>query len=110
MSGNPPVPEPRVRFEAPNADGVVIVKLSSPVKFGGEQLTRLTIPRLTGRHMRKAQWEYGVPLTTGLIVDFAAYVVEPIGVLDELDAIVARDVAVEVFSLLGKSQATGAEP
>jgi hypothetical protein len=98
-----------VRFET-NADGSVIVKLAKPVRWKGEELTRLTIPRITGRHMKHAPWEFGQPLTTGMIVEFAAQVVEPLGVLDELDAVVARDVSVEVFATLGKSQVTGAAP
>jgi hypothetical protein len=105
----PPQPVKSVRFET-NADGSVIVKLEKAVRFKGEDLTRLTIPRITGRHMRHASWEYGSPLTTGMLIDFAAHVVEPLGVLDELDAIVARDVSVEVFATLGKAQGIGAAP
>lgn len=93
-----------------NKDGSSIVRLSEPVTVGNEELTRVTIPALRGKHMRLAPWPLGRPMTVGELIDFAARVVEPLGVVDELTAADARDVAVEVMLKLGKSPPTGEAP
>lgn len=93
-----------------NADGSAIVKLQKPVMLDGQPLDRLTVPALRGKHMRHASWAYGSVPTMGQVIGFAAEVVLPRGALDELEAHVARDLAVEVTLLLGKSQATGEAP
>ena len=102
----PPQPPPRYSFEE-NQDGSAVVRLLRPVKLNGESHDRLFVPLLTGRHMKTAPWSYGQALQVGQIVTWAATVVEPLGSLDELPADIARDVAVEVVMLLGKSQTTG---
>lgn len=91
-----------------NADGSAIVKLRDPVMFQGESLTRLTIPRLTGRHMRRAGWIIGEKIAVGRLVEFAAEIIEPVGVVDELPGPIALNLGSEVIVLLGKSGQIGA--
>lgn len=91
-----------------NADGSAIVKLEHPIQWKGEPLERLTIPRITGRVLRRAQWSLERGANLGDVVGFASDVVEPIGCVDELDAFVARGVALEVMVCLGKSRRAGA--
>ncbi len=98
--------DPRYRLEE-NADGSAVVHLTQPVKYDGELHDRIFIPQLTGRHMRNAGWSYGEKLQVGQVVSFAAAIAEPRGIIDELPAALARDVAVEVVMMLGKSQKTG---
>lgn len=105
----PAPPAPTFELEH-NADGTVIVKLREPFRFKGEMLQRLTIPRLTGRHMRLAPWAVGETFTVGEIAEFAAKVIEPAGAFDELDAIVAKDVCLEVIFAMGKHRRTGEPP
>jgi hypothetical protein len=95
-----------------NSDGTAIVKLAEPVQFQGAPLSRLTIPRITGKHMRNADWQYGHQnFSIGQVVRFANAVVLPAGVIDELDAALATELAVEVVLHMGKaSRVTGAEP
>lgn len=87
-----------------NADGSCIVKLADPVMWQGEPISRLTIPRITGKHMRHASWAMTGGSTLGDAVTFAAAIVQPIGVIDELPGGVASLIAVEVALLLGKSR------
>jgi hypothetical protein len=103
----PELPSPGFRVEY-NADGSAIVKLEHPVAWKGEQIERLTIPRITGRLLRRAQWSLEHGANMGDVIGFAADVVEPVGVLDELDAFLARGVALEVMHALGKSRRGGA--
>ena len=93
-----------------NRDGSAIVKLARPLELDGRQLSRLTIPALTGRHLRKVPWSYTKPATLGEVATFAADVIEPEGALDALPAKLANDLAAEVLIRLGKSQATGEAP
>jgi hypothetical protein len=97
-----------MKFEE-NADGSAIVKLDRPVTFKGEDYARLTIPKLKGKHLRKAPWYLIGSPRTGELAEFAANVIEPEGVFDELDAMDARDIALHVGAMLGKRQATGDE-
>lgn len=90
-----------------NADGSVIVLLDAPVKFDGEAQQRITIPKLKGKHLRLATWTIGQVPTLGQLSEFAAQVVEPSGIFDDLDPNDARDVAVHVGMRLGKRPATG---
>lgn len=92
-----------------NHDGSAIVKLEQPVRVGDTDVTRLTIPRITGRHLRKAQWTFGGGgMQLGALIAFTADVVLPAGAVDELDAVMARNVATEVLNLVGKSQGSRA--
>jgi hypothetical protein len=92
-----------------NADGSAIIKLERAVKVGDTEITRLTIPRITGRHLRKAQWTFGSGgMQLGALIAFTADVVLPAGAVDELDAVMARNVATEVLNLVGKSQGSRA--
>ena len=91
-----------------NADGSAVVKLRDPVQWEGDALTRLTIPAVTGKHMRACPWSYGDRPNVGQLVSFAAEVIEPRGVVDALPALIARDLGVEVMLALGKSLGIGA--
>lgn len=91
-----------------NADGSVIVKLSEPIKVGNEEFSRLTIPALRGRHMRLCPFKAGdVDVPMGLLVEFAALIVQPAGAVDELDPLESLAVGAEVAALMGKGRATG---
>lgn len=108
---DPATEPPRAYTLETNADGSAVVKLREPVKWKDEPLARLFIPRVTGRHMQAATWRLFEVPTLGQVMAWANGVVEPVGVLDELDAVLARDLATEVALILaGKSQATGARP
>jgi len=93
-----------------NQDGSLVLKLARPVRLAGEEVSRLTIPALTGKHMKRCPWTWGERPTVGKLVRFAAVVVEPAGIVDELPAVIARDVGVEVMLALGKSLSIGEEP
>ena len=103
-----PLPLPTFTVEY-NADGSAILKLTTPVSFNGDEVSRLTVPRVTGRHLRSAPFLLdGNAVSLGQIVSFAASVVLPVGIVDELDAQLARDVATEVLAIMsGKRRATG---
>jgi hypothetical protein len=88
-------------------DGSAVVRLKHPVKMGNESHSRAFIPALTGRHMRKAGWSLTEGATAGDLIAFAADVVEPLGIVDEMPAFLAREVANVVFVCLGKSQPSG---
>jgi len=94
-----------------NRDGSCILRLTRPCAFTvdgrGERVERLTIPALTGRHMRRASWSLSEGANIGDMISFACEVVEPVGIVDALPAWVARQVSVEVFVALGKSQGDG---
>lgn len=86
-----------------NADGSVIVHLRKPVTWEGERLERVTIPALRGRQLRT------MPTLTeetpfGEIIAWAANVVEPVGIVDELYPTDAIDVARTLSEQLGKDQ------
>lgn len=92
-----------------NADGSVIIRLEKPVKVNGDAHTRLTIPRITGRHLRNATWTFAGSsdgMQLGELIAFTADLVEPRGAVDELDGMMARNVAMEVLSSLGKHLAS----
>jgi len=99
-----------------NGDGSAVVRLREPIKFTDktgrtDQLSRLTIPRICGRHMRSATWNLFERPTLGQAMAWAADIVEPVGVLDELEANLARDIAMEVsLILVKKSRSTGEAP
>lgn len=102
------LPAPRYDL-VENADGSAVVKLHDPVRFNGEDIGRLTIPRICGRHMRSANWNLFERPTLGQAMAWANDIVEPVGVLDELEANLARDLAMEVsLILVKKSRSTGA--
>lgn len=90
-----------------NEDGSAIVKLAQPVKLGNELVSRLTIPAITGKHMRACPWRFGETVSIGGAVDFAASLIEPAGIVDVLPAILARDLGGEVLELMGKFLTTG---
>jgi hypothetical protein len=102
----PKVPEPPYTIDQ-NSDGSVVVKLRRPVRFNGEDYTRLTIPALTGRHMRACPYSLGERPVLGELVTFAQAVIEPVGVVDVLPAAIARDLGVEVMMSVGKSLGIG---
>lgn len=106
----PPAPVPRYTLEQ-NADGSAVVRLRDPVRYRDQELTRLTIPVITGRHMRAASWQLFEKPTLGQVMAWSSGVVQPDGVLDEMEANLARDIATEVaVILIKKSLPTGAPP
>jgi hypothetical protein len=102
-------PTPRLTAET-NADGSVILKLAHPVNFEGRPVSRLTIPALTGKHLKLARWGWSDRVDMGRCAEWAAQIVEPQGIFDGLPIGVAQQVSGEVLLQLGKSLATGAEP
>lgn len=95
-----------------NQDGTVIVKLTTPIVFKGEELSRVTIPPLRGKHIKSCPFTLSeladVPI--GKVVDFASRVVEPLGCVDEMAPLEAIEVGGELATMMGKSQGTGAAP
>lgn len=89
-----------------NADGSTIVKLSAPIQVGGEELTRVTIPKLKGKHLKRAA--FATEVTIGHLVALAAEIVQPAGAVDEMEPDDALAVANEVASVLGKARPGGA--
>src|SRR3982751_4983643 len=87
-----------------NRDGSATVRLRDGVRLGGETHERLTIPALTGKHMRKAAWSVSDGATAGDIIAFANEVVLPHGIVDEMPAWLARDLSSEVVNCLGKGR------
>lgn len=92
-----------------NADGSAIVVLGTPVKFNGDEFTRVTIPAFRAKHLRRLHLEGGKVARVSDMADFAANVVEPAGVYDEMTPADGLFVAEQVMVMLGKSQATGSE-
>jgi hypothetical protein len=101
-----PAPKPAYTIEH-NQDGSAVVKLRDVVRYQGEDHTRLTIPAMTGKHMRRAAWSVNEGATVGDIITFANEVVIPAGIVDEMPAWLARDVSNEVITCLGKGRRTG---
>lgn len=98
-----------VKFDH-NQDGSVIVKLSYPVTVNGEQTERATIPALRGKHLRVCPFNAGTAdIPVGKLVEFAALIVMPVGVVDELDPVDAIAVGAEVAAQVGKSRRTGGD-
>lgn len=90
-----------------NGDGSAIVKLTNPVKFKGEEHSRVTIPPLTGKQMRKSPVRLGELPTLGELSEFAAIIAQPSGIFDELSWADAKQVGEAVLEMLGKSLSSG---
>ena len=92
-----------VTFET-NADGTVIGTLSQPVKVDGEEMDRFTIPKLKGKHL------FGAPPlnSVGSILLWASKIVQPRGLLEEMEPEDAVEVGDFLFRSLNKRQPTGA--
>lgn len=88
------------------SDGSVIVKLSSPVNVKGEATSRLTIPRLRGKHMFAIKGNIN-ELGTGPTFEWADGVVEPHGAVGELEPMDALEVVARLVGKLLSRQATG---
>lgn len=92
-----------------NADGSCIVKLSTPIQLGDETVSRVTIPRITGKHLFK------MPVITlsssmGPVIEWASHVVLPQGAVEELSPADAVSVAEALLGAVGKSQPAGEPP
>jgi hypothetical protein len=87
-------------------DGSVIVKLSRPVDVKGESTSRLTIPRLRGKHMFAIKGNI-MELGTGPTIAWGDCVVEPHGAVGELDPMDALEVVSRLVGKLLSHQATG---
>jgi hypothetical protein len=85
-----------------NQDGTIIVKLDAPIAVDGEQLDRLTIPALTGKHLKHCPFPLSSAgtATLGQLVEFASKIVEPIGCVDALKPVDALAVASHVGAAL----------
>lgn len=84
-----------------NADGSTIGVLSAPVTVGPVSHDRITIPALKGKHMRKFGMVLGDGSTTiGVLIQLAAEVVEPAGIVDEMAPSDAMDVGLEVLKYI----------
>lgn len=92
-----------------NADGSCIITLSTPVTVGGEKVARVTVPRLTGRHLFRMP-AISQDASIGVIVEWATTVVTPRGAVEEMDPTDAIAVASALLDSLGKSRPTGAQP
>jgi hypothetical protein len=86
-----------------NSDGSSIYKLITPAKVNGDETDRVTIPAITGKHARRLTWLPGVTPTIGQMVDFAAAIVIPTGVVDAMTAGDAFALGFEVAAQLNKS-------
>jgi len=88
------------------SDGTAIVKLSEPITVNDLEINRATIPKLKGRHLFGAP-----PLTSiGMILQWAANVVEPKGALEEMSTEDAVQVGDFLFERLHQRRSTGAAP
>jgi hypothetical protein len=86
------------------SDGSAIVKLGESVTVAGEEVSRLTIPRLKGKHL------FGAPAMTsvGMVLQWAANIVSPKGALEELEPRDAVEVGDFLFVLLTRRPTVGA--
>jgi len=89
-----------------NSDGSCIVKLTKAVMVDGEKVARVTVPRITGRHMFKMP-VIGTGTPIGVVIEWASTVVLPKGAIEEMDPSDAIDVAGCLLEALGKSQPAG---
>jgi hypothetical protein len=92
-----------------NSDGSAIVELSEPIKLNGQELSRVTIPRIKGKHLVTMPVLDG-EASLGVVVGWAMHVVEPKGSVEEMSPADALDVAKALLESLGKSQPTGEPP
>jgi hypothetical protein len=92
-----------------NADGSIIVKLSRAVRMdNGEEISRVTIPAITGAHLMHAPFTGGdVPL--GQIVTFAARIVQPAGAVEKMRMDDALACARALGEAMGKSRGDGVD-
>ncbi len=78
-------------------------KLRTPVQFGSETISEITIGRVTGKHMRKLSGDPSA-LTMGTLMDIASLVIgQPPAVLDDMDP---TDVQ-EICAIVGERLAGG---
>lgn len=91
-----------------NKDGSCTVKLESPIMVGGEEISRLTIPAIKGRHLMTAPFAYSDIPSMGDWSTFAARIVTPAGAFEELEVADAIAVGLRAMSMTtGKYRATG---
>lgn len=92
-----------------NSDGSCIVKLDTPVKVDGETISRVTVPKITGRHLFTCPViNAGTPI--GVAVEWASKVVTPAGAVEVMEPADAVFVAQTLLGALGKSHPTGEPP
>jgi hypothetical protein len=95
------------KFKEPNADGSIVVQLAGEIKLKNEVYSRVTIPALRGKHLARLTFGLGSTPSNAQIIEWADYVVEPLGSVGEMSPRDALAVSAEVYSLLGKSLRTG---
>lgn len=90
-----------------NEDGSAIVKLSETIRVANQELTRVTIPKVRGRHLFKAP-VMGPGLPIGPVIEWASHIVTPAGAVEEMcpkDAIAVANWILDNWAK--KSPATG---
>jgi len=92
-----------------NKDGSAIIKVET-FKLNGEEHSRVTVPPLRGRHMRKIGWSGGAEVAIGKLVDLAAEIIEPAGSIDSMSSEDALFCATVVADFLGGRRQTGDSP
>ena len=92
---------------ARNEDGSVVITLTTPIQLDGDEVTKVTIPALKGKHMMLCPYRAADPTSVeiGAIVSFAALVVKPKGAIEEMSPTDALAVAAEVGNSMSKSAA-----
>ena len=93
-----------------NKDGSAVVVLDNPVQYQGDEHHRVSLPALCAKHLRFVTWAIDVAAPSHAdAVAFAAKLVQPAGIFDELSVIDGLAVEAAAQVLLGKAvQQTGA--
>jgi hypothetical protein len=101
----------KTEFKPPSSEGGhVIVKLAHTIKVDGDETDKVTIPALKGKHLARIPFHYGAVPTIGQQLEWANWVVVPLGAVEEMHPSDAMAVSSQVYSMLGKSLATGEQP
>jgi hypothetical protein len=87
-----------------NSDGTTIVKLDAAIVVNGADVSRVTLPKLKGKHL------FGAPPlgSMGAILQWAAGIVEPKGALEEMDPVDAVEIGDFLFGKLRRTPVSGA--
>ena len=98
-------------FKRPdNASEATIVVVAHPFKLNGEETEKVTIPAIRGKHLARIPFRYGTIPTIGQQVEWASWVVQPLGAIEEMHPADAIEISNEVYAQLGKALATGEQP
>jgi len=97
----------KIEFKPESKDGSTIVVLSRAFKHRGDDMERVTIPALTGKHMMRLPMTEGEVPTVGQLIEWANWVVTPLGCVEDMHPSDALDIARRVYANLGKSLTAG---